>query len=922
MSVKIGDVSGCLKVIPFSAPYEQEVAKAMHDAAEVEWHIDRQGLESLFGCFFKLTKEEQALYREHKEMPDSFVDKFASTSTFHAPFLYHKKKPNTARYFCRAYREKMLIKVKCTKCGRELLTDEATFRCVKWMRCLGAECNKDTVDLSADYTKSMFTWKNTNDALLLQQISLMEKRNLLAPPTYRNCSTDACNNIKIAYVSDIHLLHHARLYNNDINKCIRMTAKNLHASLREADIILFTGDTASEPQITVAFYRQFMNVFAYEPFVDFLDEIHKYQNIFDKFVTVANDEYTIAPYILKRRPTLGKRITSIWLKISDIHAFDSSTFQAYKQRYYQDRLYEEAFERYTSTKSYAKMHVCKKEETIIKHYLIDIDKCNNALSRMLECVESLESAIEAIKRIENEYGKSIKKITAIDFPIHQNYSEAKIGVVLGNHEFAAFDNIAQSVQFYKQQLENMGINLLHNSSISLPNKAIIYGGTGFAKYSETHNAQNTLCCRNFSRQDEIGETDKFEAGYQEALQLSRTKNIPLICAAHYPIESCFNGRVDMDVIYFTGHTHRNICSLTEHEILYADNQIGYKKKSIRFKHATVGRATNPYHTLPDGLYKTNIPDYLSFYRHIGETIGDGAKLYMMCANNRAALFVIKRLGFYGFFIITTKGQNKGISIVNGGNVKKITGSTDINWICENFDVVVRKYIHLLSPLRTLQNRLSMELKRLGLSGEIHGTIVDIDFYHHIMVNPMDGTITFYYSPFLGLVQEMDSFKEVMKSLCDGKENIKLRDKYNKMLNEDKANLLPSVKSHSPIKISGSTDAIIAKERNMASVDLSDGAYGVSRKISPLQRLFTGSVLRAFDLRLAETEQTPFRKNLLIGRRFYYDGYDYEVIEDTGRELIVARKLDDVSLNDQNPLSSQAETKSFAVIDIKDKIIKP
>lgn len=922
MSVKIGDVSGCLKVIPFSAPYEQEVAKAMHDAAEVEWHIDRQGLESLFSCFFKLTKEEQALYREHKEMPDSFVDKFASTSTFHAPFLYHKKKPNTARYFCRAYREKMLIKVKCTKCGRELLTDEATFRCVKWMRCLGAECNKDTVDLSADYTKSMFTWKNTNDALLLQQISLMEKRNLLAPPTYRNCSTDACNNIKIAYVSDIHLLHHARLYNNDINKCIRMTAKNLHASLREADIILFTGDTASEPQITVAFYRQFMNVFAYEPFVDFLDEIHKYQNIFDKFVTVANDEYTIAPYILKRRPTLGKRITSIWLKISDIHAFDSSTFQAYKQRYYQDRLYEEAFERYTSTKSYAKMHVCKKEETIIKHYLIDIDKCNNALSRMLECVESLESAIEAIKRIENEYGKSIKKITAIDFPIHQNYSEAKIGVVLGNHEFAAFDNIAQSVQFYKQQLENMGINLLHNSSISLPNKAIIYGGTGFAKYSETHNAQNTLCCRNFSRQDEIGETDKFEAGYQEALQLSRTKNIPLICAAHYPIESCFNGRVDMDVIYFTGHTHRNICSLTEHEILYADNQIGYKKKSIRFKHATVGRATNPYHTLPDGLYETNIPDYLSFYRHIGETIGDGAKLYMMCANNRAALFVIKRLGFYGFFIITTKGQNKGISIVNGGNVKKITGSTDINWICENFDVVVRKYIHLLSPLRTLQNRLSMELKRLGLSGEIHGTIVDIDFYHHIMVNPMDGTITFYYSPFLGLVQEMDSFKEVMKSLCDGKENIKLRDKYNKMLNEDKANLLPSVKSHSPIKISGSTDAIIAKERNMASVDLSDGAYGVSRKISSLQRLFTGSVLRAFDLRLAETEQTPFRKNLLIGRRFYYDGYDYEVIEDTGRELIVARKLDDVSLNDQNPLSSQAETKSFAVIDIKDKIIKP
>ena len=36
MSVKIGDVSGCLKVIPFSAPYEQEVAKAIHDSWKVE----------------------------------------------------------------------------------------------------------------------------------------------------------------------------------------------------------------------------------------------------------------------------------------------------------------------------------------------------------------------------------------------------------------------------------------------------------------------------------------------------------------------------------------------------------------------------------------------------------------------------------------------------------------------------------------------------------------------------------------------------------------------------------------------------------------------------------------------------------------------------------------------------------------------
>lgn len=107
------------------------------------------------------------------------------------------------------------------------------------------------------------------------------------------------------------------------------------------------------------------------------------------------------------------------------------------------------------------------------------------------------------------------------------------------------------------------------------------------------------------------------------------------------------------------------------------------------------------------------------------------------------LYVIKSNGYYGFFIV----KKSGTSIVNGGRTKKIALSQNIKWIQDNFNIVVNKYLAALEPLRAKQVQLSRELKSLGFKGTIHGLIVDIDFYNHILVNPFDGTITFYYSPF-------------------------------------------------------------------------------------------------------------------------------------------------------------------------------
>ena len=47
---------------------------------------------------------------------------------------------------------------------------------------------------------------------------------------------------------------------------------------------------------------------------------------------------------------------------------------------------------------------------------------------------------------------------------------------------------------------------------------------------------------------------------------------------------------------------------------------------------------------------------------------------------------------------------------------------------------------MLLPLRKAQEELAKELKELGLDGTIHGLIVDIDRYHHIAINPIEGSM--------------------------------------------------------------------------------------------------------------------------------------------------------------------------------------
>lgn len=106
------------------------------------------------------------------------------------------------------------------------------------------------------------------------------------------------------------------------------------------------------------------------------------------------------------------------------------------------------------------------------------------------------------------------------------------------------------------------------------------------------------------------------------------------------------------------------------------------------------------------------------------------------------------------------------------------------------------------------------------------------------------------------------------------------------------------------------------------VSRKEGMYGVSRKISPLQRLFTGRVLRDFDLRLTETaQQTAHRKKLYGGRVFKYEGIRYQIVEDNGGDIVVAEELQKGSRSKGNGIRLSGKRRRFAIEELKSKIKK-
>lgn len=658
--------------------------------------------------------------------------------------------------------------------------------------------------------------------------------------------------LHISYISDIHLLHHLKDCAT-MKSLIYNSVKSLYETMDKDSIIVFAGDISSDKNITVDFFTQFVR---YKDFLSYKSTKKKLNNrkYIDKNLDI--NKVNFEQKIIKLTNYINI------LKSRLIPYFNFNYIVRYKKRNYQYATWVDTINIYKQLDSYRSKNIPD-----------DYDYCLDILAQKLDLLDALNKKYnqylsyckdikEQNRKIKSIHKKSIKELTIADiYTKHCLLSDDRdIIVVLGNHEYVDFNSIKEAVEYYKQSFDSLGIKLLHNDffEFNTYNKpCIIFGGTGFAKYNLNYNADTLVCCNNFTRDIEFEETSLFEKAYIKAKETAHINNACFICVSHYPIQDCFS-HVDNDTIYFYGHNHRNFYHRNEDSTIYADNQIGCTNPNIVFKNMTTGIEFNPYFTLDDGLYITTVKDYLQFNKYIGEYIGQGELLNKRCKSDGVDLYVIKQKGYYGFFLLNSKpGKSTGISIINGGKTKRITNSIDMQWLLNNFDIVLSKYLQILTPLRITQERLSKELKDLGFLGLIHGCIVDIDSYHHIMLNPFDGSMTYYFSPEYGYITTFPSFDKVLISIQQYAVDI-LPSKRDYKLIQQKV----SKQKENPTYLLGRIDNSYMIESSDCSSNLSnyiqqevsrsEGMYSVSRRVNALQRLFTGRVLRDFDLTLADS----------------------------------------------------------------------
>ena len=494
---------------------------------------------------------------------------------------------------------------------------------------------------------------------------------------------------------------------------------------------------------------------------------------------------------------------------------------------------------------------------------ISLDKSKD--KRITQRIREIYCRIQILEKQEED----IKEGLDLGYDWKSDYEKAKkheyVYAILGNHELWDFDSYDSCVHKYQELFDEIDIKFLcdqgcflgkytlpwrfeENSNgrkeMALINKKdnskeyerqliyydnlIIVGGIGFSGKNSRFNANQGIYGLAVDRKEEIQRCAKWVELFRKGQEIARENHCALVVFTHTPFSDWGEGITDYEnCFFFSGHTHRNLAYGEEkNNYFISDNQVGYYGKSFKFKKAALYMARNPFASDPDGYREISCIEYKEYYRFALESIPGTGTIERQISQNKARLYVMKQGEYVGFFLVSLRG----VYICNGGQIRRIGSFEPLDRYYKNFYTMIEKYIVALTPLRQAQEKLSAYIKSFGGEGRIHGTIVDIDFENHVMINTDDGTITPYNSPVFGIVKKYQDIGSLIHECCP-----ELEAGYS-----DHKEELVLV---SP-KESGAGD-------NYEMIDIKNSPYAVSRRVNALQRLFEKKILRDWNPQMEE-----------------------------------------------------------------------
>ena len=86
MSIKVGDISGCLEVIGGCSDTVDDIKDISREIAEKEWKRFSKwikwGYSGDFKSYYQLNETEEELYDNNATMPESFIDKYVEKDEY------------------------------------------------------------------------------------------------------------------------------------------------------------------------------------------------------------------------------------------------------------------------------------------------------------------------------------------------------------------------------------------------------------------------------------------------------------------------------------------------------------------------------------------------------------------------------------------------------------------------------------------------------------------------------------------------------------------------------------------------------------------------------------------------------------------------------------------------------------------------
>lgn len=351
---------------------------------------------------------------------------------------------------------------------------------------------------------------------------------------------------------------------------------------------------------------------------------------------------------------------------------------------------------------------------------------------------------------------------------------------------------------------------------------IVLGGLGFCGLNPRYNADTGLFRDRVSREEDVERSKRFRAVYDRVVSCADNKRVVVL--THTQTEDWTTDAPHPNWVYVNGHTHQNGLVKTEDgvTVLY-DNQVGYKPKKWHLNQFSLEQYYDPFEAWADGIYRITPQQYMDF--------NAGRGIQMEYFRQQGDIYALKQKGIYMFML----QYGLGLYLLRGG--QKLNVFHGLEYYAANLEKYVEKIQAAFRPYRNALDKIAAEVKRFGGFGYVHGSIVDIDYYNHIYLDPFDGYLMPYFALDVTDRREFRSVRELLESSpfpALGSDGTPMLSAYTKLLDAGGVSILaPTVKEAALAVV----PMEVLDEKNI---------YAPSRVMKSIQYLLDKGVVRVWN----------------------------------------------------------------------------